>query len=75
MAGSRADILGLGFPPLRFLHYYILKSATNSHADYYCCLDTLFDDSLATSGVTWDCPMSQFFCVRIFYLFQMKFGE
>ena len=28
-----------------------LKSATNSHADYYCCLDTLFDDSLATSDV------------------------
>ena len=28
-----------------------LKSATNSHADYYCSLDTLFDDSLATSDV------------------------
>ena len=28
-----------------------LKSATKSHADYYCCLDTLFDDSLATSDV------------------------
>ena len=28
-----------------------LKSATNSHADYYCCQDTLFDDSLATSDV------------------------
>ena len=24
-AGNRADILGLGFPPLRFLHYYFLQ--------------------------------------------------
>ena len=24
-AGSRADILGLGFQPLLFLHYYILQ--------------------------------------------------
>ena len=31
--GSRADILGLGFPPLRFLHYYLSQAVLGC---YFC---------------------------------------